>query len=142
MAREIVVWCDVCYASEELENERGSEVTITIDRGSRTKPVRVALCERHDKELLGTLADTLADFGMEVGGPAAMAMPRISASPADEEEDTFTCPVPDCRTRTRDWTAKGLRQHLNAAHGLKMADARRLYPRLNALPTRGRPATR
>lgn len=75
MAREIVVLCDPCLAEDV--RTAAVESTVAVEIGAvkpNAKLKALALCERHQTELLKPLADVLNEFGVAVdGSPKAPA---------------------------------------------------------------------
>lgn len=82
MARDLVtyIWCDPCLAEEV--REEGREHTLTY---GGWKARRIAMCERHEKEVLNPLLDILKDG--EVDPAAAPAgRPRTAEATVNKIE--------------------------------------------------------
>lgn len=123
MAREIVVWCDLCL--EQDERVAGRElppIGITLGNRAMFKPRVLAVCDGHEKELnedlLEPLKQFLTDFGQIPEGETVVG--------SEENKRKVRCIVPDCSSRPFKNKAT-MQGHVRNQHGLQWREALAKY---------------
>jgi rubredoxin len=115
MAQELIVstWCDACLA--EGERTEGEPVSVAL---GRSVALILDLCERHRKELVDPLAETLAEHGRRPDGkPVKRA--RAAAPVEGTGSERPSCPV--CGASPSTFGA--MSGHLRRMHGTTVTEA-------------------
>ena len=128
MARELTgkVWCDPCLDADPPQNTAAREFTVTVqgDGGARL----IALCDRHEGELLTPLRDALTRWGQAPKPNHS----RATAGDVTDVDAPITCPV--CGREYPGWRATSA--HMRTVHDLQGPDVFRAYPHLETYRTR------
>lgn len=111
MAREIVVWCDVCI-QEDVRTPASELSGIALKPG--VKPRTIALCEEHRKELYEPFYDLVMELGQLAEGETIAG--------TEENKRRLRCPVPDCTSRPFK-NKSSLQGHLRQQHSTTLAEA-------------------
>lgn len=77
MAREIINWCDVCFAKGD--RTPGRSVRVALDDA---RPVELDLCETDEQQLIGTLRELVAAHGQPVIDESRAAREKPHICPA------------------------------------------------------------
>lgn len=114
MARELVIWCDICML-DEVKSE-GVERTLTIDN---LKPRKLAVCEQHDKEIIEPIRQMLLDLGQTEDGKVRPT-PTAPRGPALASDDNGRVPCVLCTETSK--SEGGLVQHVRLHHKMGRAE--------------------
>jgi hypothetical protein len=126
MAREIAtfIWCDPCNLDEV--REQGVEHVVTY--GS-WKPRRIALCERHEKELLNPMLEVLKEAEVDPGGQ--VGRPRA----AESTVNTINCAICSKSLKNRG----SLGSHVRSSHDMMLSAYWETYPDADGNPRNDAP---
>ena len=113
MAKEFVVWCDICLSKDDARNPSQTHVVALNDKGfSIDKPLSIDLCSQHHTELIAPLAAALGQHGEKID-PNAPTSPNIGPRPAmPKRHGNFPCLLCEAKFNSN-YTFV---QHLAAVH--------------------------
>ena len=97
MAKEVVVWCEICLRDEQESRVLGHEYEVTIDGKIRT----VDLCPAHRDEHLGPVLLLLDEFGQNIAGSKRKTSKKKSEPSGGTKytpnaEGKYECKFPGC----------------------------------------------
>lgn len=113
MAKEIVIWCDVCLADTD-ERRHGTPISLSLNK----MPARtIDLCEKHKETLVDPLWAHLTDLGVPIELEQA---PRQRKNDTHDDIGEFFCPEPKCdKLYAR---RSSLQYHTEHTHGKLLAE--------------------
>lgn len=119
MAREIIerTWCDVCLNEDDGTRTEASEVTVAV---GAAKARILAVCERHEKELVAPLVTALTEYGSIADKVKTKPGKGEGGSPA-----AFVCEYPGCVGKSS-ISEGGFAQHLYQYHNIGVVAYRSL----------------
>lgn len=112
MAKEMVVWCDVCLKEDNVHT-KSSTIVIQV-RPVMKEPLGLDLCDKHEINLVHPLMEMLSKYGEKEGATAnAIAAASNRRSPAMPDTRTYPCLLcPEVSHSNHSFV-----QHIARAHG-------------------------